>query len=98
MGRVAAVMLRAVLGGPLGDAAAALQAASARPEHLRPGYAEPPPTVSTAYARGDWAALLPEVPEAELSHHAVLVALYEAEGEVRIALEACEGSFSSGLG
>ena len=28
-------MLRAVLGGPLGDAAAALQAASARPEHLR---------------------------------------------------------------
>ena len=79
-------MLRAVLGGPLGDAAAALQAASARPEHLRPGYAEPPPTVSTAYARGDWAALLPEVPEAELSHHAVLVALYEAEGEVRVLL------------
>ena len=42
--------------------------------------------MSTAYARGDRAALLPEVPEAELSHHAVLVALYEAEGEVRVLL------------
>ena len=71
----------------LADAVAALRAhASGRPDHLRPGYAEPPPTVSTAYSRGDWAALLPEEPS-EVPHHAVLVALFEAEGgELRVLL------------
>ena len=72
-------------GGVLGDAVAALQAASSGwPSHLQPGYTEPPATVSTAYARGDWAALLPE--DGSLAHHAVLVALHEAAGELRALL------------
>ena len=62
-----------------------LQAASSGwPSHLQPGYTEPPATVSTAYGRGDWAALLPE--DGSLAHHAVLVALHEAAGELRALL------------
>ena len=71
----------------LAGAVAALQThASGQPAHLDPGYSEPPATVSTAYSRGDWAALLPEEPSA-LPHHAVLVALFQAEsGELRVLL------------
>ena len=49
--------LRAVRGSALGQAVVALQQHSGRPDHLRPTYACPPPSVANVYGRGDWAAL-----------------------------------------